>query len=192
MVGDDRVDGYVFFTREPRERGHYDLQITDVVALGAPAARRILTFLADHSTLCDRVMWRGHPDDALIANLPERSWSIRQLDPWMLRIVDVVGALSQRGWPAGFVGEVDLAIRDAEIPDNDGRFVVAWNDGQVSVRKGGTGRVRLDIGALAPLYTGHRSPLQLFAAGQIEGDDRSLALLGAAFAGPMPTMWDGF
>lgn len=192
VVGDDRIDGYVFFTREPRERGRFDITLTDVVATNAPAARRILTFLADHATLADKVTWRGHPDDALIACLPERTWSVRQLDPWMLRIVDVIGALGARGWPAGFVGEVDVAIADGEIPDNDGRFVISWNDGDANVRRGGTGRVKLDVRGLAGLYSGWRSPQQLHAAGLIDGDDRSLAVLATAFAGPMPTMWDGF
>ena len=192
VVGDDTVDGYVFFTRESRERGHFDLHVTDLAANNEVAARRLLAFFADLGTLCDKVWWRGHPDDVVLSCMRDRHWSVRQVDPWMLRVVDLCAAFASRGWPAGFQGEVELDVVDAELAANHGTWIVSWLDGQVTVERGGAGTVRVDVNALAALFAGHKSAGQLAAAGLVRGDDRSLALLTTAFAGPMPTMWDPF
>ena len=58
--------------------------------------------------------------------------------------------------------------------------------------RGGDGNVRLDVRALAPIYTGFTTPRALRSQGRIDGDERSLAALGAIFAGPLPWMQDEF
>lgn len=192
VIGDESVDGYVFFQRESRDRGHFDLHVTDLAVNDEATANRLLAFFADMGTLCDKVWWRGHPDDTVLAAMVDRHWSVRQVDPWMLRIVDMAAAFATRGWPAGFDADVELDVCDVEIDANHGRWIASWLDGQVTLTRGGEGRVRVDIRALAALFTGHKSPGQLAATGLLEGEDRDLARLATAFAGPMPTMWDGF
>jgi predicted acetyltransferase len=60
------------------------------------------------------------------------------------------------------------------------------------VRPGGDGRLRLDVRALAPLYSGHLSPHALHAVGALEADEGSLAVAAALFGGPAPAMPDMF
>jgi predicted acetyltransferase len=60
------------------------------------------------------------------------------------------------------------------------------------VRRGGDGRLRVDIRGLAPLYSGFASPYALVRTGLLSGDEVSLASAAAIFAGPAPCMVDMF
>ena len=65
-------------------------------------------------------------------------------------------------------------------------------DGAAHVREGGDGRVKLDVTALAPLYSGFLSGETLALAGRVAGSADELALASAVFAAPAPTMLDKF
>lgn len=192
VVGDEQVEGYVFLLREPGKGGHADLNVTDVAALTPRAADRILAFFADYSTIAHRAGWLGSPGDALLARIPDRHWSITKDSELMLRIVDLQAAMEARGWPAGFHGELEIELTDNVIPENEGRFILQWADGQARVRRGGTGRLQMDIGAFASLYTGYRSPSEHVAAGEMSADDRSQQIAATAFAATPPVSWDRF
>jgi predicted acetyltransferase len=111
---------------------------------------------------------------------------------WLLRIVDVCGALAARGYPQGAEVEVHLEVRDTLLPANDGRFVLTIANGQGEVREGGRGGLRVDVRGLATLYSGHLSPEELRATGLLDGEPRDLAAAALAFAGPAPWMPDMF
>jgi predicted acetyltransferase len=92
-----------------------------------------------------------------------------------------------RGYAPGVRAEVHLEIADELLPKNSGRWTVAVEGGRASsVVKGGRGGLRLDIRALAPLYSGLISAAQLRVLGQVEGDDEAVAAADAAFAGTAP------
>jgi predicted acetyltransferase len=69
---------------------------------------------------------------------------------------------------------------------------VEVEDGAARVERGGRGEIRIDIRALASLYSGHLSVETLRTAGWIDGPDEGLARAQAAFAGPAPWMSDSF
>jgi predicted acetyltransferase len=60
------------------------------------------------------------------------------------------------------------------------------------VREGGRGDVRVDIRALAVLYAGHLSPMELKVIGYIDGPGEQVAATARFFAGPSPWMPDVF
>ncbi len=197
------ITGHVYVQRMPLTGGHYDLSLTDVCALDAPAARAILSFLAGHATLADHALFAGSPADALLALLPERHYALRLQDPWMTRIVDVRGALLARGWPTGVRAELLLSVSDELLTANHGRFRLAVSGGEARVtrlpgaRAGGPKSARdaalhMHIRGLAPLYTGHMSPHELELAGLLTGPPAALDLAATLFAGPAPTMSDMF
>jgi predicted acetyltransferase len=111
---------------------------------------------------------------------------------WMLRIVDVPGALKARGYSPGLTAEVHLSVRDDVLPHNHGRFVLQVADSRASVQRGGDGTLHVDIRGLAAMYSGHLSPAELKAAGYLDGPDEDLAAATAIFAGPTPWMPDIF
>ena len=189
---DGRVAGYVYLFEKRTVPPNFDLRITDVVARTPEAARRLLTFIGDHATTGSTVTWFTGPAGTLEQMLPEVGYELRLHDHWMLRVVDVAGALAVRGYPEGLEVEVHLDVRDELIPENQGRFVLSVAGGRGEVRKGGRGELRLDVRGLAPLYTGHLSPVALVASGLLEGPSAELARAAAVFAGPAPWMPDMF
>ena len=52
--------------------------------------------------------------------------------------------------------------------------------------------MRLSIGALASLFTGHANPWDLRLRGLLDAPDADVATLGRLFAGPTPGMPDFF
>ena len=162
------------------------------MALTPRAARRLLSFLGDHRSLAREVCWSGSPSDPLLLLFEEQSYGVKLLFHWMLRVLDVPVALESRGYPAGVRGALHLEIEDPLFPSNSGRFLLEVEDGQGRVRAGGEGKLRLDVRALAPLYTGLLSPAALQAVGKLDADEGSLGLASALFAGPAPTMTDMF
>jgi predicted acetyltransferase len=111
---------------------------------------------------------------------------------WMVRVLDVAAALEARGWPAGAAGTLHLEVEDDLFPENGGRFVLEVSDGVARVRRGGEGRMRLHVRALAPLYTGFYRAEGLRAAGALEADDASVQTAMQLFSGPQPSMRDMF
>ncbi|MHC4846370.1 MAG: GNAT family N-acetyltransferase, partial [Planctomycetota bacterium] len=98
---DGEVDGYVYFIQTDGKDYHYEVRCTDIAALSPETGRRLLTVLADHGTLASEAAFASAPHDPLLNLMPDRPWTLLVRDPWMLRIVDVPGALEARGWPTG-------------------------------------------------------------------------------------------
>jgi len=194
IVGEaGRVDGYVVLFQKKVAGGlEYSLVATDLVALTAVAARRLLTFLADQGTLADTITWYGNPGDTFLQLVPSLGYTVQLNHHWMTRVVDVAKALEARGYAGQARGEIDLAIADDVIAANEGHWVLRVEDGRAEVRRGGSGALRMHVRALAPLFTGHLTPHALAAAGHVEGSDADLARAAALFASPSPWMPDFF
>ena len=175
------------------------LRLTDVCALTVGAARALLRLLAGYRTMVEVVTWAGGPTDPLLLALAENVVAgaesrvrLRRNWEWMLRLVDLPGAIAARGYPPGLTATLALEVTDTLLPENAGRWTLQIAAGSGRVDSGGAGGLRLDIRALAALYTGHLHPFELQAAGLLDGSAADLALLGAAFAGPRPWMLDSY
>jgi predicted acetyltransferase len=196
VTRDGQTEGYVVFTQGGRTD---PLTVLDVCALTPAAGRRLLAFFAGYRSMVETLTWNGGPFDPFVYLLKEplvaanrsRVKVVRSLD-WMLRIVDVAGALTARGYAPGLQAELHLEVRDDVLPSNNGRFVVAVADGDARVRPGGAGRIRLGVRELAAIYTGFMAPAELCALGDVDAPDADLALMGAAFAGSRPWIADMF
>ena len=186
-------EGYVTYVqRQPPGERERNIVAHDLVALTADAGRRLLSFLADHRSTVDNVVWPGSPSEPLLLHLPNQEYKVTSYERWMLRLVEVRGALEARGYPSALDAEIHLEVRDDVLPWNAGRWVLRIGGGAAEVREGGEGRVRADVRGLAPLYSGYLSPLELRGSGYLEGAEEELEKLGLAFAGPTPWMPDGF
>jgi predicted acetyltransferase len=193
VMSGDRVDGYVFFTQRVKpEVGRHDLIASDVAFRTPRAGRRLLGFLADFATIGDDVVLSGGPQHPLVWLLGQQRYSVTFKNYWMLRMADVRRALEARAYPAAVRGEVSLEVADDLIAANNGRFTTSFDGGRAQVREGGPGTVRVDVRALAALWSGFWTPAQLGAVGAIHGPDQALATLRAAFAGGTPAMNDMF
>jgi predicted acetyltransferase len=182
-------EGYLTLMQGARQD---PLRIRDLALLSRAAGERALTFLADHRSIVDQVVWRGAPADPLAALLPEQRHKISHAFDWVLRIVDVAGALSRRGYPPGLQAELHLDVHDDLLTHNTGRWQLSVAEGRAEVRPGGAGRIKLGIRELAALYTGHLSPAALQFSGALSGSDEDLALLALVFSGEPPRLTDPF
>ena len=193
---DGGVAGYVVYTQGAVGRYPYGIKVRDLQARSGAAARRILAMFADCRTLARDVTWYGALDDHMLLQVPEVGTEISVAETWMLRIVDVQAALGERGYPPGTSARLDFDVTDDVVAGNRGRWVLAVDRGtrQVSrtTRKAGRNTLRLDIRALASLYTGHLSARRLADLDLIEGSTASLNLADRIFAGPPPSMPDYF
>jgi predicted acetyltransferase len=200
VEGVQGIEGYLYsVTREvnpPRfdaSVAPFALWLSDLVATTPAAARRLVTFLADHRSMTGDVAWRGSPADPLLAVMREQKFGSVQLwNTWMLRIVDVAAALTGRGYAPGVAAEVHLDVRDEMFAENAGRLVLRVSDGRAEVERGGGGGVAVDVRGLAALYTGFLSAAELRAGGLVEADEAALASACGVFASAHPWMSDHF
>ncbi|MEW6281002.1 MAG: GNAT family N-acetyltransferase [Candidatus Eremiobacterota bacterium] len=184
------LEGYLAL-RRTGGIANYNLELTDLIATSADAARRLFSLLADHRTLADEVLFPCLPQDPILAALPEQYLQLRLRNWWMLRVVDVPRALAERGYPRTVRTSLDLEVHDELIPDNRGPWRVEIRDGQAQVETGGKGRLKVGIRGLACLYGGFFTPWQARAAGLLDGPDEELARLEGVFGSPA-AMVDGF
>ncbi len=184
--------GYIVFQQRTKPDSlHFRVVVRDVTMTSRASAQRILGFLHDLRSLADEIMWRGVNADPLLSLLPEQTHTVKRHERWMLRVLDVERALAMRGWPK-IRAEIHLAVHDAHFAENAGRFILSIEDGRGEAKRGGRGDVTLDVRALAALYSGFQTPYALRAAGLLDGDPDSLAMLAAIFAGPEPWCADHY
>ena len=184
--------GYAYYRQHSVYGDRYRLEILDLAARTPAALRRLWSFFADLETMVSRVTYPSAPQDPVFQlQDPPRSLTCH-LEPWFVRVVDLEAAVAQRGCPPGLTAEVDLEVVDELLPANAGRWRLTVENGRGEITRGGSGTVRLDIRALASIYTGFAPPSSLALAGLLDGPPEALATLGALFAGPMPWMREDF
>jgi predicted acetyltransferase len=193
------IEGYVSYTQTPLTGGQlgFELQILDVCATTGRAHEALLALLGAHRSVVTSATLHVAPADPLIALLDEqpRAGTESRFD-WMLRVIDLPAAFAARGFPPGVRGALHLDVVDEILPENAGRWIVDIEAGEARARRGGDGRLRLDVRTLATLYAGYQSPWDLARASAITGalseQDGSLAFAAGAFAGPLPFLVDMF
>jgi predicted acetyltransferase len=183
--------GYVIFKQQQTSTG-YDLVVQDYVVLTPAAEQQLWTFFADHRSIAQSVLWRGPSVDPLLLQLPEQTSTVQHVERWLLRVVDVPKALEKRGYPVGVDAELHLNIQDDLLPENTGKFVLTVSGGSGEVTRGGRGDLQLNIGGLAPLYTGLFTPEQLKTAGLLASTDAALVAATQLFSGSEPWMSEHF
>ena len=192
LVGSEaQPEGYVIFTQQT-EAGRYHLLVRDLVALTPAAGRCLWTFFASHRSMAAEVRWRGAAIEPLLSLLSEQTYRVLLLERWLLRLINLPLALEKRGYPAGVVAELHLAVEDELLPENQGNFVLTVANGQGEVKTGGRGDLQLNIRGLAPLYTGLFTPQQLQSTGQLTATSNALATAAQIFAGSEPWLPDHF
>ena len=148
------IEGYASFTfgsdQGPLDF-EYSINCRHLVATSVEGWASLLTYLRGFRGLGRTLKFTGppaHPVALLVEEQRVRpAWSFQ----WMLRLLDVVGALEGRGYPR-VSGEMVLAVEDALFPENRGPWRVVAEGGVVSVSPAGAGadRVRpISIGTLS-------------------------------------------
>jgi predicted acetyltransferase len=183
------LEGYVSLRHA---RANRTLIAQDAVATTPRSARALLAFFSHHQSVVDSVVFPDAPQGPLHKLISTNGARIEPPgEEWMLRLVHVQAALEQRGYPP-LDARFEIEVEDHAMPENSGRYVFELANGQARVRGGGDGRLRFDVRALSAIFSGFSHPSEFEAVGLVHGSARELALFGAVFAGPRPTLLDSF
>ena len=181
----------VAYGHQRSQRAMFDIDTDLIAGVDGPALADALALIGAHGTTSDQVI-TTLPERLLTAHLDQPSRTRTSFDwPWMLRLVDLPGAMAARGWPGGVTARVHLDLAGPKVADPagaSGRWVLEVADCQASCTPGGDGTVRLSMGTLAALYAGGASPEALAYDGTLTGSDGvAMDALRTAFAGD-PTL----
>lgn len=188
LVGPESApEGFVAYTRH-RDPGEPALRIRDWYARRPAAGRRIWSFFAAHRSLGPVLSWIGPAVDPMVTLLPEQSFTVKQLERWLLRIVDVPKALAERGYPEDADAEIHLEVKDEILGENEGSWILRVGGGRGEAKRGGRGSLRVHVRGLAALYSGLHTPEELRSIGLLDGEEAELRDAGRIFTGPEPWM----
>jgi predicted acetyltransferase len=167
---DGTLDGFLLM----REQGWdapsgtpMSVVVRDLVALTPDALRGLVTLILSFD-LSEKVVWRTSLDEP-VYEIFDDPLPDQRTAGWnhLIRIVDLEKAMALR--PCYEPGEVVVEVRDSDCPWNDGRWRIA-SDGPrfAAERSDAEPALRLDINALAQVFTGYRRPSELARIGRAE------------------------
>jgi predicted acetyltransferase len=195
----ERAEGYLVITAYPLDQGRVHLHEWSATTpdawttlygflSGLRSVTPILSYTADaRGTLALGV------DVPVEEVAPEASYFGQPTASWMLRVLRPSDLLAGLHYAPGANAELHLALEDALIPENAGHWVLSVRDGRGRFERGGQGRVRLDVRALAALVAGHFDAPTLASAGLVSTDDAaSLRSLTALLTRGPSFTWDVF
>lgn len=194
-----RIEGVVALLMQPDpqdEAGRKKIFCTTLNAFTQRAAKRILAFLADYSSMGTDIVFYCGPTNPLLLLLPEQRWHRQAVgEVWMTRIVDVERALAQRGYPLGMSARIAIDVSDDLVEANNGVYTLEVSDGQSRVSRGPAGSIptiTIHVRDLVPIYSGLHSPVIMSRLGRCTGPAEVLALAGSLFATGTPAMEEHF
>ncbi len=160
------------------------LNVSEVVAGSLRAQEGLVLFMAAFDPLMFEVRYSTPHGELLHPFLPSSYVEARLSPEFMLRIVDVEGALKRPRRESG--SPLVLAVSDEVIPENAGEYGVG-GDGVVRGVEAAE-RVSLDVRRLAQLYGGYLPARQLVRNGLVRPNSaNALELLEAFF--PFGDSW---
>lgn len=188
------VDGYLSWHRGEGVGVGAVLSVHDLLGLHKDAVESLLATAASFGAVTPTVRLRTSGADPIHWLIPGAGWTATDVRQYLLRVVDLAGAVAQRGWPAGLSGAVDVSIEDPVCPWNSGRHRLVFADGDGGVEPGDGSDLRMTPTGLALFIAGGGATAAgLRRAGMLTGglpgDD---LLLDAAMAGPRPAILDYF
>ncbi|WP_277211622.1 GNAT family N-acetyltransferase [Isoptericola croceus] len=177
---DGEALGFASWTRRSGHDGAGAIEVDDLVALAPDAARALWRVIGSFATVAGSVRvstsggWTGADSSRLV--LPDHTATTTSR-PYMLRLLDVVGALGSAHVPP-LDTRVPFAVVDPRTPDIEGAWTLVVDDGAVDVRPDarlapsagrGPDRPTFTSHGLALSYAGAASTANLRLAGHLSG-----------------------
>lgn len=191
------VVGYVSWNRGSGYGGVATLGVVDLLAVTGDGYRALLSAIGSFDAVTPTVRVRTSGTDPIQWLIGGAGWTVSEVSPYMLRVLDLAGAVAARGWPVGLAAQVDLALDDPLCPWNSGRhrLVLEGGTGRLESAAGGSdeGLTTVTMPGLALLYAGGVTASTLRRSDLIAGGSpASDAVIDSAFAGPRPAVLDYF
>jgi predicted acetyltransferase len=164
--------------------------VEDHFAVDDQALRRLIGFLSTFGAMARELTIAG--PCALWDLMPEHRADLRVVEPWLLRVIHVPSALTERGYPEGFEGTLRFAVDDALFSENEGPWELRVRGGRAEITRVPSAELSLSVRGLASLFTGYATPSRLRLLGELRGPTAHDARLASAFAGNAPELGDFF
>jgi predicted acetyltransferase len=182
----DVVQGFAAFARED-DPGllhiAFGVACEPLVATTPGAMRALLSYFHGYRGLGRWLEWTGRPQDPFALLIAEQDAAVHWRFHWMLRLLDVAGALQARGYPS-IDAEAIIAIDDPNDPENAGPWRLTVERGSPRVeRVDGPAPRPIPIGTLAALFSGFLKPHDAVRIGALESGDPAVEALAALLSG---------
>lgn len=183
VEADGELVGYATWQRGRGYGADSVLTVDEALAVTAEAAQELVGVLGSWASVAPTLRLCPLDGDAVSTVLPLESARDHERDLWMHRPVDIVRAVSARGWPAHARGVVDFGLTDPLADWNTGTWRLTVADGAAELtRVGGEADLRLDVRGFALLYAGAAQARSVAQAGLLhcagDADPTALDLLG--------------
>jgi predicted acetyltransferase len=189
-VDDERVVGFVSWSRGTGYDRTGTIEVDDLIAETPDAARVLWRVIASfdavagYATVSTSGGWTGADPTRLV--LPDHTTTIVREEPYMLRVLDVAGALGTARLPP-MPATVPFAVADPVAPDIEGAWCLQ-TDGAGSVQiipdsSDDPERLVFSSAGLASSYAGALSTAALRRAGLLSGSTTHDAIWDALWRG---------
>lgn len=186
-VAVDEQSGVVGYASWDRGQGYGEeatLHISDLLATTPDGYRALLAAMGSNSSVTASTTIDTSGDDVIRTFLPTLHWEPIDAKPYMLKIIDVSGALTARRYPPGVSGQLPFRLAGDFQAELEGGYLLQVADGASSC---GRAEVAIDRTftpqGLALLYAGAQSCGNLRFAGHLTGGDLEADLLWDALFG---------
>ena len=190
VFDDGGVAGYAKFLRAPNNI----LKITEFVAHTDAAYRGLWTYIGAEPEV-DAIQYLAPPDDPIyhLLNIPadseggNRGWIFNDIyhatSTFMLRVINLSQALTDRFYPADLRGQLTLKINDPHLAHNSQPLQLRIVDGRAETHPTDTAPdVETDIVTFSQIYCGFLHPADACRLGKLTAPDDAVVWLGRAMA----------
>lgn len=167
----DTLQGFASWNRGEGYGEPAVLEVSDLLAISAPAWRALLAAMGSFSSVTPRTRIDTSGEDLVRSFLPSSPWRAVDSTPYMLKILDVEGALSARRYPPGWSGRLLFSLAGDFLSGLDGGYLLEVGDGRGRCARGDANDRMFTPQGLALLYAGTQSSANLRAAGHLQGGD---------------------
>jgi predicted acetyltransferase len=166
----DRVCGFASWNRGQGYGEQAVIAIADLLATTADGYRALLAVVGSFASVTGLTKIDTSGDDLVRLFLPDLGWRVAGSSPYMLKILDLPGAIGLRRYPSGLTADLPFRLEGDFLAANNGGYVVAVAAGRASCVRDDHGNDRiLTPRGLALLYAGVQSCANLRAAGLLSG-----------------------
>lgn len=195
---DGAVIGYASWDRGSSFGYQAFLKVHDLLAVDLDGYRALLSALSTYSSVVGQIEVASSGVDLLKAALPTSDWQVQAVEHYMLKIIDVPGALTARGYPTGIEIGLDFGVRGDPITGADGRYRLQVSGGKGECERLGDlpdGDASVPVftpNGLALAYAGTQSAAGLRTVNALSGPSGEDETWGAVFGGRPFAIHDHF
>jgi predicted acetyltransferase len=186
---DGQVIGYVRWDRGTDSGAGAAIEVHELLATCAGGYQALMGAIGSFSGIAGHVSLQSSGLDLIRCMLGASTWQATASPPYMLKILDVPGALAARGYPAAVNASLEFGVQGDQYTANDGRYALQVADGRAACRRlgdvesGATGLPTFTPQGLALAFAGAQSCAGIRMVDGLSGPEDDDETWNAVFGG---------